>query len=189
MAEKDEPEIGEEELGETKRKLPLKLIIIIAAGLLVLGGGGFFGYKFFFGKKASVEEAGEAKKGEEKKGEVKKGEEKKGEAKKGEEKKGEATIIFPLDPFIVNLADPTGNRYLKVRVSLELTGPDQQQEIERRLPQVRDGILLLLSSKTFADISSMEGKLTLRTEILHRINQALSKSKVVTIYFTEFVVQ
>lgn len=175
--------------GEGKKKSKLKLIIILVVALLVLGGGGFAAYKFFLAPKdpAVVEEGkgGPTTAAEGEAGQAAKG-------KEGEGKKGEAaakSITYPLDPFIVNLADPVGNRYLKVRLALDLSSAALQTEVENRVPLLRDSILLLLSSKTFAEINSMEGKLKLRGEILHRINQALKTGKVTTIYFTEFVVQ
>ena len=56
---------------------------------------------------------------------------------------------YPLDPFIVNLADPVGNRYLRVKLALDLGSPALQAEVEQRIPQLRDSILILLSSKTW----------------------------------------
>jgi len=55
--------------------------------------------------------------------------------------------------------------------------------------QIRDTILLLLSSQSYAEISSMEGKLELKQSLLVRINQLLGGKKVRRLYFTEFVVQ
>ena len=180
---------GEEGEGEGEKKSKLKLIIILVVALLVLGGGGFAAYKFFLAPKdPAVVEGGEGGPKVTAEGEAGK----EGNGKEGEGKQGGAaakSIVYPLDPFIVNLADPVGNRYLKVRLALDLSSAALQTEVENRVPLLRDSILLLLSSKTFAEINSMEGKLKLRGEILHRINQALKTGKVTTIYFTEFVVQ
>ena len=97
--------------------------------------------------------------------------------------------IFSLDTFIVNLADQGGNRYLRVTMDLELGSPELEPEISQRLPQVRDSILMILPTKRFADISTVEGKTSLRDEMLETINGYLGQTKITNIYFKEFVVQ
>ena len=97
--------------------------------------------------------------------------------------------IFALDTFIVNLADKGGNRYLRVTMDLELGNPELESEIEKRLPQVRDGILMILPTKRFEDISTVQGKTALRDEVLETLNGFLAQGKIVNIYFKEFVVQ
>ncbi|MCP4628780.1 MAG: hypothetical protein GY850_35530 [bacterium] len=97
--------------------------------------------------------------------------------------------IYTLDTFIVNLADKGGKRYLRVSIDLELQNPEMQVEIVKRLPQVRDSILMILPSKRFDDISSMDGKVALRNEILETLNGFLAQGRITKIYFKEFVVQ
>ena len=112
------------------------------------------------------------------------------------EKSGEASAqhqgpsaLVSLDPFIINLRDPSGKRYLKIRIDLELSSKEVEVQIKDRMPQIKDGLLILFSSKSYEDIESVEGKLRLRQEIVSRINSLLSSGRVQNIYFTEFVVQ
>ena len=97
--------------------------------------------------------------------------------------------IFSLDAFIVNIGDGDRDRYLKLKADLELTKDTVAEEIERRLPQIRDLIISLLGSKSFDDVRSIEGKDLLREEMLRRINALLVTGKARSIFFTEFVVQ
>lgn len=97
--------------------------------------------------------------------------------------------IFPLDTFIVNLADDSGKRYLRVTMNLEIKAAEMEAELNKRLPQIRDVILTVLPTKRFEDIQTVDGKLGLRNEIISRLNQLLSEESVSNIYFTEFVVQ
>ena len=97
--------------------------------------------------------------------------------------------IYPLDTFIVNLADKGGKRYLRITIDLELDGEELESEITKRLPQVRDSILTILPTKRFEDISSAKGKTALRDEMLERINGMLARGQITNIYFKEFVVQ
>ena len=97
--------------------------------------------------------------------------------------------MFDLDPFIVNLADVPESRYLKLTVKLELDRPEIAAELSTRIPQVRDTILILLSSKDTAGLRNPQGKFQLRDELTQRVNALLPKSGVRSAYFTEFVVQ
>ena len=97
--------------------------------------------------------------------------------------------IYPLDTFIVNLADKGGKRYLRITIDLELDGEELESEITKRLPQVRDSILTILPTKRFEDISSAQGKTELRDQMLERINGMLARGQITNIYFKEFVVQ
>lgn len=158
---------------ETPQKKGKGLVIgIIAVVAIALGVGGYL----FMGKDkavsaeegvhAAAEEAGSH-----------------GEAKAG------AGQIFNLEPFIVNLQDNSGTRYLKLTVNLELNSGTTAGELTAQAPQIRDSLIILLSSKSYADIGTVEGKYQMRDEIVARVNQFLSKSSVKTAYFTEFVIQ
>ena len=97
--------------------------------------------------------------------------------------------LFSLETFIVNLADEQRNRYLRVTMDLALVDSADADMIKERLSQVRDSILMILPSKQFAEIASMEGKIALRDEIIARLNGLFNRQVVTNIFFTEFVVQ
>ena len=97
--------------------------------------------------------------------------------------------LFSLDTFIVNLADSERNRYLRITMDLELLTATDPNKLNERLPQIRDSILMILPSKRFEEIASVEGKTTLRDEIIEKINSLFPKAVISNIFFTEFVVQ
>jgi flagellar FliL protein len=97
--------------------------------------------------------------------------------------------LFSLETFIVNLADEERSRYLRVTMDLELAQASNADVIKERLSQVRDAILMILPSKHFGEIASIEGKITLRDEIIARLNGLFNHKVVTNIFFTEFVVQ
>ena len=103
--------------------------------------------------------------------------------------KKKKSLMFHLDPFIVNLAKSGGNRFLKVTVSLEMSSPDVRFELKKNIKKITDSILLLLSTKVFKDVYSVQGKFTLKSEITTRTNQFLTKGVVKGAYFTEFIIQ
>lgn len=187
---------GKEEKKEGKpaaqasKGLSMKLVIIIGLGALSLGLGGAFAVLKLSGQSqapAVAEAHGGGQAGGQAGGhggEAGRG----GDAPKAPGEKGAPAAIFDLDPFIVNLADPEA-RYLKLTVKLDLDRAESRDEITARLPQVRDAILILLTSKDVASIRSTQGKFQLRDEIVNRVNSTLPKNGVRTAYFTEFVVQ
>jgi flagellar FliL protein len=98
-------------------------------------------------------------------------------------------LMFHLDPFIVNLAKSGGNRFLKVTVSLEMSSPEVRFGLKKNIQKITDSILLLLSTKIFKDVYSVQGKFTLKGEITTRVNQFLTEGQVKGAYFTEFIIQ
>jgi flagellar FliL protein len=98
-------------------------------------------------------------------------------------------LTVPLPPFATNLADPLGQRLIRLKIELEVSDPKVREEVERNGARVRDAVLLLLSSKTYADISAPENKVLLKSEITERLNAVLGRGKVVQIFITDLIVQ
>ncbi len=184
MSEHEEKKEGEE--GKPAKKSPMMLIIIVAAVVLA-GGGGYFFMSKSKAKVAAPEEAGDGAHGEAAPAKAEHGEAKGEKGKEGDKSGG--GVIKPLDTFIVNLADPSRPRYLKITIQLEMDKQETDAEVTSKMPQIRDSLIILLSSKTLEEISTAEGKYQMRDEILARINQFMKKGKVVGAYFTDLVVQ
>lgn len=171
MAENEENKSEEKEEPQ-KKKLPVK-IIVLSTLFLFLFGGGLFAWKGGFLAKLLPKENKQAVGGENSDGATKQ----------------DIGPIYPLDIFIVNLMEADGKRYLKLKLDLELNNEEVKLEVEKRLPQIRDSILTLLSGKSFDDIHTLEGKFLLRTEVISMLNQHLKTGKITNVYFTEFIVQ
>jgi flagellar FliL protein len=163
--------------------IPLKMVIIIVVGTLVLGLGGAFAlFKLMAGGHGGDEQKAEATTSKAA-GHVE------AVAKHDVPKANAPGAIYDVDPFIVNLADTPEVRYLKLTVKLELESQDTSAELASRIPQLRDTILVLLTSKDAASIRTPQGKFQLRDEITQRVNSLLPKPGVRAAYFTDFVVQ
>jgi len=144
------------------------LILIVLLLLLVAGGGGAYWYFFMKDKAPATEGA---------------------ENKTVEETAPEKAEVVTLPTFLVNLADPLGRRYVKMTLDVEVRNPEAAAELNANQAKVRDAVILLLSSKSYADLASLENKIILKQELVDRLNQALNGSKVIRVYFTELVVQ
>ncbi|MEJ2199953.1 MAG: flagellar basal body-associated FliL family protein [Desulfuromonadaceae bacterium] len=160
----------EETTTEEKKGGKLKLILIILGAVLLLVAVGIGAY--LLGTSGDKETAQEET-----------------ETEATEETGPAIGPMIPMDDFIVNILDAEETRYLKISMTLELATPESTGEIEERKAQIRDTILLYLSSKTFDEIRDLQGKLQIRADLVGSINALLTAGKVKTIYFTDFVVQ
>ncbi|GAX87584.1 flagellar FliL protein [Lebetimonas natsushimae] len=169
--ENKEQEEKEEKSGGNK----LLLIVIIILLLLLLVIGGLVAY-FLLSNNSDDTQAPEQK-------------QEKVIKKKKVSDMAEVGPIYPLDQFIVNLVSNNADRYLKCKISFELDSPDLQQEIDKKLPAIRDIIINILSSKTVEEIQTAKGKEKLKEEIRRKVNEILTTGEIKHVYFTEFVIQ
>lgn len=95
--------------------------------------------------------------------------------------------LVPLETFLVNISGSRGRKLVKMNMELEVTNAEVQEEVEKIKPKIRDYIIIIASSKTFAEISTKEGKDALREEIKNQINLFLTKGQIERVYFTEFI--
>jgi len=160
MAEKDaDLEKTAEEAPPPKKNKKLMMIIVIAVAVVTLAAVGFLVVPKFFG------------------------------GDKKAETKAEDGVMFSLEPFVVNLNDPGGPKFLKVSIQLELANAPLLEKAKAKTPQLRDAIITLLTSKSSESLFPPEGKLQLKDEINARMNQILGAGNVKNVYLTDFVMQ
>ena len=115
-------------------------------------------------------------------------------------------IMLNMSTKIINLVDPTGRKYIRVTIVAEFA-PDNpeyvslpeeekaayltefESKLNSRLPIMDDTVITLLSTKTYEDLYTAEGKEKLRAEIMQILSEKLVDLHLIAIYFTEFVVQ
>lgn len=95
--------------------------------------------------------------------------------------------LVPLETFLVNISGSRGRKLVKINMELEVSNAEVQEEVEKIKPKIRDYIIIIVSSKTFTEISTKEGKDLLRDEIKNQINLFLTKGQIARVYFTEFI--
>ena len=159
-------EADDKQAGGGKKKL---LIIILVVVLLFLIGGGIGAYFLLSGDDQSP-----------------------GAEQEQAAQQQQAQQVGPMvsiESFIVNILDDEQSRYLKAAITLEADSEEAVVELNQRMPQIKDAILLLVGNKTFGELSDLQGKLQLRAELLNKINSILIKGQIKRIYFTDFVVQ
>lgn len=107
---------------------------------------------------------------------------------------------------IINLSDPLGRKYIRITIVIEfapseaayLEMPIEEKntyiaeftsEVTSKLPIIDDAVVTLISSKTFEELYTAQGKETLRLELSNLITQRLPDYHILSVYLTEFVVQ
>ena len=125
-----------------------KLLIIGVAAVALLGGGGAF---WMMSKNQAAGEEGEAH----------------------VESKTAVPTFLPLENMVVNLADPGGERFVQLGITLEVGDEKMADQLKKLMPSVRSGILMLVSQRTADDLLRREGKEKLAADIQREASKAL----------------
>jgi flagellar basal body-associated protein FliL len=175
MAEKEPVERMRQDVGFDTRPslLTMKNIFILLAGVVISSGLALFTVGNYIAPKIENRRA----------------ERESLTFSKGRTSELESLLFYKIDPIIVNPAQSNGERYLKATVSLEAYDPAIIAEVEKRLPQIKNQINIILSSKTIEQVQTNEDKERLRREIQSRINGLLTTGNISNVYFEEFVYQ
>jgi flagellar FliL protein len=101
-------------------------------------------------------------------------------------------------PLVVSFQEQGSMRFLQVTVEVMARDEESIAAITTHMPVIRNNLLNIFSGKGFADLTTREGKETLRKECLTEVQKVLKANqpadaehalKVEDLYFTSFVVQ
>jgi flagellar FliL protein len=155
-----------------KKRTWLKILLL---AVLLLGGAGAAAWYFTLGEQPSAP------------------------ARPGAKAAAKSTVpakppaFLPLEPFTVNLQHDNDALYLQVGLTLKLADAAITEPIKLRMPEIRNRILLLLSSKRASEISTLEGKQALsadiQREVLQSLGGAVPPQGVNGVLFTSFLIQ
>lgn len=81
--------------------------------------------------------------------------------------------FLPLDNMVVNLADPGGDRFVQLGITLELADDKTAGLVKQYLPSIRSGILMLVSQRSSEELLLREGKEKLAAEIREEVARPL----------------
>ena len=100
--------------------------------------------------------------------------------------------VFAFEPFLVNLADDGGQRFLKVTISLVVETPEEAKHVEETpviVAHIRSAIIEVLTQQKAPALVTPEGKTALKQAIKTRTSPLMPDKKVLDVLFSEFVVQ
>ena len=164
----EKPETDSPDAAAATPKKKGKLLLILAVLLLLAGGGGGAAW-YFLGH----DEGGD---------------------KLAKPAPVKPTTFVPMDSFTVNLQpDDSMPQYLQVGLTLKVADAAKVEAIKAQMPEIRNRVLLLLSSKKASEITTPQGKTALSGDLQREINQPLAAGQhanaVDGVLFTSFVIQ
>ena len=151
----------------TPKKKKSKTLLFGTLGLVVLTGGGAAAYWF---TRPTAEAAAT--------------EEKVAESEPGG--------IVSFEPFVVNLADGAGARFLRISIQLVVPGKKVAEEIDKDdvlKARLRSTLLELLAAQTSDRLVLAEGKAELKKTVAERVKPIIKPHEVSDVLFTDFIVQ
>ena len=87
-------------------------------------------------------------------------------------------VFVTLEPFTVNLQPENGDQYLQVGLVLKVAEPATVDAVKLQMPEIRNRILLLLTSKKASELSTVAGKQLWSTEIMSEARQSIASPKI-----------
>lgn len=153
-----------------------KVILLILVGILAIGAG--VGGTWYYMKHLQTDDETEV-------------------TDKKKKKKNIPTAFIKLESFTVNLQsekpDDRQPHYLQVELSIKTNESDVIKIIDEKKPEVRNQILLLLTSKKPSEINTLDGKQKLGQEIIQAIKSKVDsedlEDDVLEVLFTSFIIQ
>ena len=157
---------------KSKKMLVIILVVVL---VLVLGGAAAF---FLLMKKGGEDEFAE---------------EDAAPAKAAKVDLKSPPTFLPLENMVVNLADPGGNRFAQVGITLQVDSAATADAVKAFMPSIRNGILLILSQRTTEELLVVQGKEQLAADIIAEVSRQLGfntrKNPVQAVLFSSFIVQ
>jgi flagellar FliL protein len=102
-------------------------------------------------------------------------------------------VFVTLDTFTVNLRSEGDEQHLQTNLTLKVNDAAAADLIKLHMPEVRNRIVLLLSSKAASEILAAEGKKKLAADLVAEIKQPFSEGgseqRIQSVLFTSFVIQ
>ena len=152
----ESPNVSEPTAAPAKAKSK-KLIIIVAALAVLLVAGGAAAW-LLLGKRGG-------------------GDEEEGHAPVAQAAAPKTPPTFlPMENMVVNLADPGGDRFAQVGITLELADAKTGELVKSFMPSIRSNVLLLVSQRSTEELLTREGKEKLAEQIAMSTAEAIGKA-------------
>ncbi len=102
----------------------------------------------------------------------------------------EMGVIVGLEEIIVTLHSASGkSHFLRINVNLEVDSQPTADLVVTRLPQLRDIVIQILSSKAAEDLGTQAGTQAARNEMFRRLAEKLPEGTLKNIFFSDLVIQ
>jgi flagellar FliL protein len=137
-----------------------KKLLFILIGVIVLALAGAGGAVYILKKNTAVDEDGEET----------------SHSTKDDRASRSPPTFLPLEAMVVNLADPGGNRFAQLGLTLELEDSKTADAMKAFMPSIRNAILMLISQRSSETMLQMEGKEKLSADIVREVSKVMGYS-------------
>jgi len=102
-------------------------------------------------------------------------------------------IYIPIKTMTVNFSEKAAAQFLQIDVNIMTYDPELVDLIKTHMPIIRNDMLNLLGTQTYKEISTSEGKESLRVKLLLIVQKILMEQEnrdgIEAIYFTKIIMQ
>ena len=84
-----------------------------------------------------------------------------------------APVFLSLENLVINLADPGGNRFIQLGLTLQLQDTATETAVKAYLPSIRSNVLVLISQRTAEEMLLVKGKEKLASDIIATISREM----------------
>lgn len=98
--------------------------------------------------------------------------------------------VIQLDDIVVNIKDPSNKKYVKVSLAMTYDSKNKKalDSINTNIYKIKDTIITIFKDKSVNELESSEGIESIKLEIKDTINSILESEIVLSIYFTNLLV-
>lgn len=92
-------------------------------------------------------------------------------------------------PIVVNLADTTGRRFIRLSVSVEVSSAEGESAVKENVPKIIDAFQLYLRSQSLESFNSVANLMQVRRDLLARLNRIDPRIEAKAVLFQDLIIQ
>jgi flagellar FliL protein len=98
-------------------------------------------------------------------------------------------VTHAIENLVLNPAGSNGSRFLMVTATFELKDASTEEKMKDHEAEARDRILGVLGRKTVDELSDINKRDAIKTELLDSVAPLFPKGSVLKVFFPQFVIQ
>jgi flagellar FliL protein len=99
------------------------------------------------------------------------------------------SVTHAIENLVLNPAGSNGSRFLMVTATFELKDASTEEKMKDHEAEARDRILGVLGRKTVDELSDINKRDAIKTELLDSVAPLFPKGSVLKVFFPQFVIQ
>ncbi len=92
-------------------------------------------------------------------------------------------------PIVVNLADGSGRRFIRLSVSVEVSSAEGETAVRENVPKIIDAFQIYLRSQSLESFNSVASLMQVRRDLLVRLNRIDPRIEAKAVLFQDLIIQ